>query len=195
VNRFRLTWSLASRNIERFSGPQKVGSSAAEGFCNTIPLRADTVRCSWHIADVAKGGRFGKSSKRRTPPAKISPTRCHGVPVSLFHWADSRNTFETKQRPGCQSNRSAFVQNVGTVPAEARLSSRWPSLLLMAGAIGSGPVGAAWHYVAHQAAPPLARCLAPGPERDRLIREARHCETGAQGLRWATSSNLQPPQR
>src|ERR1700756_3003154 len=47
----------------------------------------------------AKGGRFRKSSKRRTPPARISPTRCHGVPVSLFHCADSRNTFETKQRP------------------------------------------------------------------------------------------------
>jgi hypothetical protein len=38
-----------------------------------------------------------------------------------------------------------------------------------------------------------ARWLAPGPERDRLIREARHCETGAVGLRWATSLELQPP--
>jgi hypothetical protein len=38
-----------------------------------------------------------------------------------------------------------------------------------------------------------ARWLAPGPERDRLIREARRCETGAVGLRWATSLELQPP--
>jgi len=37
--------------------------------------------------------------------------------------------------------------------------------------------------------------LAPDPERDRLIRQARHCETGAQGLRWAESSDLQPPRR
>jgi hypothetical protein len=38
-----------------------------------------------------------------------------------------------------------------------------------------------------------ARWLAPGPERDRLIRKARRCETGAVGLRWATSLELQPP--
>jgi hypothetical protein len=37
--------------------------------------------------------------------------------------------------------------------------------------------------------------LAPGPARDRLIQQARHCETGAQGLRWAESSGLQPPRR
>jgi hypothetical protein len=37
--------------------------------------------------------------------------------------------------------------------------------------------------------------LAPGPELDRLIRQARHCETGPQGLRWAESSSLQPPRR
>jgi hypothetical protein len=35
--------------------------------------------------------------------------------------------------------------------------------------------------------------LSPGRERDRLIRQARHCETGALGLRWAMSSELQPP--
>jgi hypothetical protein len=38
-----------------------------------------------------------------------------------------------------------------------------------------------------------ARWLAPGAERDALIRQARRCETGAVGLRWATSSELQPP--
>jgi hypothetical protein len=38
-----------------------------------------------------------------------------------------------------------------------------------------------------------ARWLAPGTERDRLTREARRCETGALGLRWATSPELQPP--
>src|ERR1700756_1678591 len=84
-----------------------------------LPLRADTVRCSWHIAEVAKGGRFGKSSKRRTPPAKISPTRCHGVPVSLFHCADSRNAFETKQRPACQCVRPAAACGSSTAATAA----------------------------------------------------------------------------
>jgi hypothetical protein len=32
MNRCRLTWSLASGNIERFSGPQKVGSLLHKGF-------------------------------------------------------------------------------------------------------------------------------------------------------------------
>ena len=45
MNRSRLTWSLAFRNIERFSGPQTVGSSAAEGFCNTTKAPS-RVRCN-----------------------------------------------------------------------------------------------------------------------------------------------------
>jgi hypothetical protein len=38
-----------------------------------------------------------------------------------------------------------------------------------------------------------ARWLAPGAERDRLVREAQRCETGAQGLGWATSSGAAAP--
>src|ERR1700757_5088622 len=65
----------------------------------------------------AKGGRFRKSSKRRTPPARISPTKCHGVPVSLFHCADSRNTFETKKRPAYRLQVALGFRRTAAEPA------------------------------------------------------------------------------
>jgi hypothetical protein len=33
----------------------------------------------------------------------------------------------------------------------------------------------------------------PGPERDKLLKRARHADTEAQLERWANSSGLQPP--
>jgi hypothetical protein len=61
------------------------------------------------------------------------------VPVSLFHCADSRNTFETKQRPACQSisHASLRADDITADELERRFGVRLRDDLPRGGIVGA----------------------------------------------------------
>jgi hypothetical protein len=62
MNRSKLTWFSASKNIDASAAVRKLGSPAAEGFCNT--MRCKDSLCSARGATVAR-------HNRRLPSAAV----------------------------------------------------------------------------------------------------------------------------